>query len=145
MAEEVILGPNGSTRAQTKVLIVADASTVSPARAGTSMRHWPGRVSIFSTRPAPAPRRAHQRHPDLYDRRQEGGLRDKLRPYFEAMGKKLYYCGGPGMGLHAKLSQNLILSNLLQAFNEGMVLALKAGVDPELMLDILDNSAAKSG
>ena len=49
------------------------------------------------------------------------------------------------MGLHAKLSQNLILSNLLQAFNEGMVLAARAGVDPELMLDILDNSAAKSG
>ena len=39
------------------------------------------------------------------------------------MGKQLYYCGGPGMGLHAKLSQNLILSNILQAFNEGMVLA----------------------
>ena len=39
----------------------------------------------------------------------------------------------------------LILSNLLQAFNEGLVLATKAGVDPELMLDILDNSAAKSG
>ena len=49
------------------------------------------------------------------------------------------------MGLHAKLSQNLILSNLLQAFNEGMVLATKAGVDPELMLEVLNNSAAKSG
>jgi 3-hydroxyisobutyrate dehydrogenase-like beta-hydroxyacid dehydrogenase len=49
------------------------------------------------------------------------------------------------MGLHAKLSQNLILSNLLEAFNESMVLAVKAGVDPTLMLDILDNSAAKSG
>ena len=73
------------------------------------------------------------------------GVFDRTRPYFEAMGKQLYYCGGPGMGLHAKLSQNLILSNLLQAFNEGMVLAAKAGVDPELMLDILDNSAAKSG
>src|SRR5258708_19368912 len=47
--------------------------------------------------------------------------------------------------MHAKLTQNLVLSNLLQAFNEGMVLATKAGVDPELMLDILDNSAAKSG
>jgi 3-hydroxyisobutyrate dehydrogenase/2-hydroxy-3-oxopropionate reductase len=77
-----------------------------------------------------------------------GGDKDvfeRVRPYFEPMGKKLYYCGGPGMGLHAKLTQNLILSNLLQAFNEGMVLAAKAGVDAELMLDILDNSAAKSG
>ena len=61
------------------------------------------------------------------------------------MGKRLYYCGGPGMGLQAKLTQNLILSNILMAFNEGMVLATKGGVDPQLMLDILDNSAAKSG
>ena len=30
------------------------------------------------------------------------------------------------------------------AFNEGMVLATKGGVDPQLMLEILDNSAAKS-
>ena len=49
------------------------------------------------------------------------------------------------MGLQAKLSQNLILSNILMAFNEGIVLATKGGVDPKLMLDILDNSAAKSG
>ena len=49
------------------------------------------------------------------------------------------------MGLQAKLSQNLILSNILMAFNEGMVLATKGGVDPKLMLDILENSAARSG
>ena len=70
---------------------------------------------------------------------------DRVRPFFEPMGRRLYYCGGPGLGLQAKLSQNLILSNLLIAFNEGMVLATKGGIDPKLMLDILDNSAAKSG
>lgn len=61
------------------------------------------------------------------------------------MGKQLYYCGGPGLGLHAKLTQNLILSNLMQAFNKGLVLSTKAGVPPELMLEILNNSAARSG
>jgi len=70
---------------------------------------------------------------------------EKTKPLLEVMGKKFFYCGGPGMGLHAKLTQNLILSNILQAFNEGMVLSTKAGVDPNLMLEILDNSAAKSG
>ena len=49
------------------------------------------------------------------------------------------------MGLHAKLSQNMILGNLLQAFNESLVLSTKAGIAPEIMLDILENSAAKSG
>ena len=38
------------------------------------------------------------------------------------MGKEFYYCGGPGLGLQAKLTQNLILANIMQAFNEGMVL-----------------------
>jgi 3-hydroxyisobutyrate dehydrogenase/2-hydroxy-3-oxopropionate reductase len=61
------------------------------------------------------------------------------------MGKNLYFCGGPGMGLHAKLTQNLVLANLMQALNEGFVLAVKAGVDPERLLDILTNSAARSG
>ena len=70
---------------------------------------------------------------------------EKIKPFFEPMGKRLYYCGGLGMGLQAKLTQNLILSNILMAFNEGMVLATKGGVDPKLMLEILDNSAAKSG
>jgi len=58
---------------------------------------------------------------------------DRIRPWMEPMGKKIYYCGAAGMGLHAKLTQNLILSNILQGFNEGMVLATKAGVDPKLM------------
>ena len=70
---------------------------------------------------------------------------ENIKPYFEPMGKRLYYCGGPGMGLQAKLTQNLILCNMLMAFNEGMVLATKGGVDPQLMLEILDNSAAKCG
>jgi 3-hydroxyisobutyrate dehydrogenase/2-hydroxy-3-oxopropionate reductase len=49
------------------------------------------------------------------------------------------------LGLQAKLTQNLILATIMQAFAECMVLATKGGVPPALMLDILDNSAAKSG
>ena len=56
---------------------------------------------------------------------------ERVKSYFEAMGKRFYYCGGPGMGLQAKLAQNLILSNILMAFNEGMVLATKARRRPQ--------------
>jgi 3-hydroxyisobutyrate dehydrogenase/2-hydroxy-3-oxopropionate reductase len=61
------------------------------------------------------------------------------------MGKQFYFCGGPGLGLQAKLTQNQVLANIMQAFNEGIVLSTKAGIEPELMLEILNNSAAKSG
>jgi 3-hydroxyisobutyrate dehydrogenase/2-hydroxy-3-oxopropionate reductase len=70
---------------------------------------------------------------------------EKIRLLLDPMGKKIYFCGPAGMGLQAKLTQNLVLSNILMAFNEGMVLATKGGMDPKLMLEILDNSAAKSG
>jgi 3-hydroxyisobutyrate dehydrogenase/2-hydroxy-3-oxopropionate reductase len=70
---------------------------------------------------------------------------ERVRSFFDPMGSQLYYCGTAGMGLHAKLSQNLIIGNLLQAFNESIVLSTKAGVAPELMLEILNNSAARSG
>jgi len=70
---------------------------------------------------------------------------NRIRPLLDPMGKKIYFCGAAGMGLQAKLTQNLILSNILMAFNEGMVLATKGGMDPALMLEILDNSAARSG
>jgi 3-hydroxyisobutyrate dehydrogenase-like beta-hydroxyacid dehydrogenase len=70
---------------------------------------------------------------------------ERIRPWFGPMGTSLYYCGKAGMGLGAKLSQNLIIGNLLQVFNESLVLSTKAGVAPELMLDILNSSAAQSG
>jgi 3-hydroxyisobutyrate dehydrogenase-like beta-hydroxyacid dehydrogenase len=70
---------------------------------------------------------------------------ESVREYFEPMGKTLFYCGSQGMGLHAKLSQNLVLANMMQGFIEGMVLATKAGVKPELMLEVLTASAAKAG
>ena len=53
---------------------------------------------------------------------------ERTKPWFEPMGKLFYYCGGPGMGLQAKLTQNLILANIMQAFNEGIVLSTKAGI-----------------
>ena len=61
------------------------------------------------------------------------------------MGKTLFYCGKQGMGLQAKLSQNLVLANMMQGFIEGMALAVKGGVDAQQMYDILDASAAKAG
>jgi 3-hydroxyisobutyrate dehydrogenase/2-hydroxy-3-oxopropionate reductase len=75
----------------------------------------------------------------------EQAVFESVKPYFELMGKNFYYCGTAGMGLQAKLTQNLILANIMEAFNEGIVLSTKAGVPPELMLEILNNSAAKSG
>ncbi len=145
MSEQVNLGPGGIIEGVRPGSVVADASTISPSgsrKIGAALAekgaHYLDVPCTGSTPGANAGTLTFMVGGDQ-------AILDKIRPWMEAMGKKIYYCGGSGMGLQAKLSQNLILSNMLQAFNEGMVLATKGGVDPKLMLEVLTNSAAKSG
>lgn len=145
MSEEVILGKNGIIEGAKAGTVVVDASTVSPA----SSRHIGEQLSKkgihFLDAPCTGSRPGAEGGTLTFMVGGDKEVFERIKPFLEPMGKQLYYCGGPGLGLHAKLTQNLILSNLLQAFNEGLVLSTKAGVDPDLMLDILNNSAAKSG
>jgi 3-hydroxyisobutyrate dehydrogenase-like beta-hydroxyacid dehydrogenase len=145
MSRKVILGENGLIAGAKRGTVVADASTISPSESRAIGQALVDKGVDFLDAPCTGSTPGAEGGTLTF---MIGGGREvfeKTKPFFEPMGKRLYYCGGPGLGLQAKLSQNLILSNLLIAFNEGMVLAAKGGVDPKLMLDILDNSAAKSG
>lgn len=145
MSEEVILGPNGIIEGAKPGTVVVDASTVGPSDSRRIGKALAKKEIQFLDAPCTGSKPGAEGGTLTFMVGGEKDVFEKVKPFFEPMGKRLYYCGGPGMGLHAKLSQNLILSNLLQAFNEGMVLATKAGVDPQLMLEILENSAARSG
>ena len=145
MTREVILGEEGIIQGARPGTVVADASTVSPSESRRIGAELKARGVEFLDAPCTGSTPGAQGGTLTFMVGGDQAVFDRVKPYFEVMGKRLYYCGGPGMGLQAKLSQNLILSSILMAFNEGMVLAAKGGVDPTLMLDILDNSAAKSG
>jgi 3-hydroxyisobutyrate dehydrogenase-like beta-hydroxyacid dehydrogenase len=145
MSREVILGKDGLAEGAKPGMVIADASTISPSESRAIGQALAAKGVDFLDAPCTGSTPGAEGGTLTF---MIGGNREvfeQTKPFFEPMGKRLYYCGGPGLGLQAKLSQNLILSNLLIAFNEGMVLATKGGVDPKLMLDILDNSAAKSG
>jgi len=148
MSESVILGKsgvNGIKEGARKGSVVVDASTIGPSASKRIHRELADAGIDFLGAPCTGSTPGAINAALTFMVGGEQTVFDRVRPWLEAMGKKIYFCGGPGMGLHAKLSQNLILSNILQAFNEGIVLSTKAGVDPTLMLDILSNSAAKSG
>lgn len=145
MSREAILGQDGIIQGARRGTIVADASTIAPTVSREIGQALAAKGVEFLDAPCTGSKPGAEGGTLTFMIGGDHAVFERIRPYLEAMGKLFYYCGGPGMGLHAKLSQNLILSNLLQGFNEGMVLAVKAGVDPDLMLDILNNSAAKSG
>lgn len=145
MSEQVLTGPKGVIEGAKPGTVVADASTIAPAASREIGQKLSAKgihfLDVPCTGSTPGAINAALTFMIGGDRE----VFERTKPYLEAMGKQFYYCGGPGLGLQAKLTQNLILANLMQAFNEGMVLSTKGGIAPELMLDILDHSAAKSG
>jgi len=145
MATEVILGPNGIIDGARPGTVVSDASTISPKQSRKLGKALKTRGVSFLDAPCTGSTPGAEGGTLTFMVGGDPVAFEKAKPFFEPMGKRIYYCGKAGLGLQAKLTQNLILCNLMAAFSEGMVLAAKGGVDPQLMLEILDNSAAKSG
>jgi len=62
---------------------------------------------------------------------------ERVRPLLEVLGSSVIYVGGVGSGSVAKLVHNAISMTTRIVIQEGMTLAVKAGVDPNTMLDVL--------
>lgn len=69
---------------------------------------------------------------------------DIVKPILDGIGKKTVYVGSNGNGAMLKLVVNHTLMLNQAAAIEGMVLGIKAGLDPDIMLDVLASGAASS-
>lgn len=145
MSARVTLGEDGLIEGAKPGSVIVDCSTIAPSYARRAAATLKPKEVHFLDAPCTGSKPGAEGGTLTFMVGGDAEIYEKVKPYLEPMGKQLYYCGGTGLGLHAKLTQNLILSNLLQAFNEGLVLSTRAGVDPEMMVDILNNSAARSG
>jgi 3-hydroxyisobutyrate dehydrogenase-like beta-hydroxyacid dehydrogenase len=145
MSREIAIGKGGLIEGARKGAVVADCSTISPAVSQEIGQALSAKGVRFLDAPCTGSKPGAEKGTLTFMIGGDQAAFQEAKPYFEAMGKLFYYCGPAGRGLQAKLTQNLVLANLWQGFAEGMVLAVKGGVPPDLMLEILDNSAAKSG
>lgn len=145
MSDHVILGENGLVEGAHSGTVIVDASTVAPSQSPRMRDLLAPKGIHYMDAPCTGSKPGAEGGTLTFMVGGDPEVFERVKPYMEAMGKQLFYCGTHGLGTHAKLTQNLVLSNILQAFNEGIVLSTKAGVDPKLMLEILDKSAAKSG
>ena len=66
-------------------------------------------------------------------------------PIFKAMGKNIYYIGGPGMGQALKLINNYMMVVTAYGTSEAIAMGLKAGLGLEQMLEIIKVSSGNSG
>ena len=145
MAKDAILGAGGVIEGIRSGSVVVDCSTISVSESRRIGQALKAQGVDFLDAPVTGSTPGAESGNLTFMVGGDPGAFDRIRPLLDPLGKKIYFCGASGMGLQAKLTQNLILCNVLMAFNEGMVLATKGGMDPKLMLEILDNSAARSG
>jgi 3-hydroxyisobutyrate dehydrogenase-like beta-hydroxyacid dehydrogenase len=67
-------------------------------------------------------------------------LSRRMEPLLLAMGSKVIHMGGTGMAAHMKLIINQILGTVLCAFAEASLTGMEAGLAPDTILAVLDNS-----
>ena len=69
----------------------------------------------------------------------------QVQPVLEAMAKKVYYIGEkPGLAQMMKLINNLLSATAMIISSEAFVLGVKAGLDPEVMLKIINSSSGRN-
>jgi len=67
---------------------------------------------------------------------------DRARPVFDVLGKTVVHLGEAGAGQTAKACNQILVAVTIEAVSEALVLASKAGVDPERLLEVLSGGLA---
>jgi 3-hydroxyisobutyrate dehydrogenase-like beta-hydroxyacid dehydrogenase len=68
----------------------------------------------------------------------------KVEPILKTFGKLFYTGDKPGLAQTAKLVNNLLAAAALVISSEGMAMGVKAGLDPKILLDILNVSSGRN-
>jgi 3-hydroxyisobutyrate dehydrogenase-like beta-hydroxyacid dehydrogenase len=74
----------------------------------------------------------------------ERELFDRCQPILRHLGSKVLYTGSNGSGCVLKLLNNLIMGIAVEAVCEALVLAVKTGIDPALLLEITSSGGAQT-
>lgn len=145
MVQDVCLGKNGLIEKARKGAVISDCSSIAPDASVEIGKAFAAKGVDFLDSPVTGSTGGANNATLTFMVGGDKAAYERAKPYMEIMGKLFFYCGGPGLGLRAKVTQNMVGAGIFQAFSEGLVLAQKAGIQPELMIDILENSAARSG
>ena len=71
-------------------------------------------------------------------------LLDRVHPVLEAFGKKIVHCGPVGAGDALKSVNNALLAVNVWSTGEGLAALAKAGVRPDVALDVINASSGRS-
>ena len=142
--EAVLFGPEGIAAGAAPGTLVVDCSTISPS----SSRDFAGRLAEQGVAMVDAPVSGGS------EGAQKGTLTimvggdevdvSRARPVLEAMGRSITHMGPLGAGQATKAVNQVILCGTYLGVAEGLVLAIRNGLDPERVVEALGGGAAAS-
>ena len=142
--EAVLFGPDGLAHGAREGTLVIDCSTISPS----ATREFAGRLRERGVAMIDAPVSGGSEgaiHGTLTI--MVGGEKDDVtrgHAVLAAMGRTVTHMGPVGAGQATKAVNQVIISGTYLAVAEGLVLAMKAGLDPDAVVSALSGGAAQS-
>ncbi|MBI4278514.1 MAG: NAD(P)-dependent oxidoreductase [Armatimonadetes bacterium] len=142
--ETVVLGDGGVLQGLTpgKVLIDMTTSLPTVTRRIAPLISGPG-AHLLDAPVSGGPGRAAKGELSIM----VGGAEEifqQARPILETMGKHVVYTGGTGCGHICKLVANLIAGVNMAVLAEGLLLGVRAGVDPQVLIQVVSGSSGQS-
>jgi 3-hydroxyisobutyrate dehydrogenase len=142
--EAVLFGPDGVESGAHDGLLVIDCSTISPS----ATRDFATRLAARGVPLVDAPvsggsEGAKNATLTIFVGGEDGAVA-RARPVLEALGKTITHFGPSGSGQAVKAVNQVIIAGGYLAVAEGIVLAMKAGLEPQKVADALGGGAAAS-
>jgi 3-hydroxyisobutyrate dehydrogenase len=142
--EAVLFGPGGLAEGLGEGSLVIDTSTISPA----ATRSFAGRLAsqgvAFVDAPVSGGSEGAQKATLTIFLGGEDAAVSRARPILERLGRTITHFGPPGSGQAVKAVNQVMIAGVYLAVAEGLVLALKAGLDPEQVVAALGGGVAGS-
>jgi 3-hydroxyisobutyrate dehydrogenase-like beta-hydroxyacid dehydrogenase len=143
--EQVLFGPDGAAQALEKGAVVADSSTIAPSASVQFAAKLRERGCDFLDAPVTGSKIAAEGGSLIFIVGGKETTIARVQSLFDAMGKKIIHIGDNGLGLSAKLAQNLQIAFIFEGLAEGLTLAKKLGVQPEKLFELIQASMIRSG
>ena len=143
-SEKAILGDNGVLEGASKGKIIIDMSSIAPGVSQKIANMCEENGVSFLDAPVSGG------EPKAIDGSlaiMVGGKENiftKCKPIFEVLGSSVVLCGNYGAGNTTKLANQIIVAANIEAVSEALVLAKKAGLDPNTVFDAIKGGLAGS-
>lgn len=135
--KEVVLGRDGVIEGLCQGSVLIDCSTVDPETTAAVRDAAAKKGARFLDAPVAGSKDAAAKGELILMVGGDSDTLDQVRPILDVISKTIIHAGPSGSGTMLKLCFNLVVSHMMAALSEALVLGVKAGLSPQKIIDTI--------